>query len=129
MTFVREQAERWAKRKADLLGSSKAVVSIYEMQEAAVGLQVKTFDPDLMEWIDFICDCRDGGTAYQKYDLICGKVANDRVFRVVDMYQTGVWEKERALEEIKVYPTYDQIAFITQKSIDQLLKFRSFQEV
>ena len=63
------------------------------------------------------------------YDLICGKVANDRVFRVVDMYHTGIWDKERALKEIKVYPTYDQIAFITQEAINRLLDFKSFQEV
>lgn len=129
VTSVREQAERWAKRKADLLGSSKAIISVYEMQEKTEGLYVKTFAPDLMEWIDFVCSCRDGGVDYQRYDLIRGKVANDRVFRVVDMYHAGIWEKERALKEIKVYPNYDQIAFITQKAIDQLLIFQSVLEV
>lgn len=129
VTSIREQAERWAKRKADLLGSSKSIISVYEMQEKTEGLNVKTFDPDLMEWIDFVCSCRDGGVDYQRYDLISGKVANDRVFRVVDMYHAGIWEKERALKEIKVYPNYDQIAFITQKAIDQLLIFQSVLEV
>ncbi len=129
VTSVWEQAERWAYRKADLLDSDKAIVSIYEMQDKTDGLRVKTFDPDLEEWLDFVCDCRDGGNEYQQFDLIYGKVANDRVFRVVDMYHSGIWEKERALKEIKVYPTYDQIAFITQKAIDQLLIFQSFQEV
>ena len=99
------------------------------MQDQTDGLRVKTFAPDLMEWIDFVCECRDGKTDYMDYDLICGKVADDRVFRVVDMYHTGIWDKERALKEIKVYPTYDQIAFITQDAIDKLLKFKSFQEV
>ena len=129
VTSVREQAVRWARRKAALLGSGKAIVSIYDMQDNTDGLTVKTFDPDLLEWIDFVCGCRDGRHEFQQYDLICGKVANDRVFRVVDMYHMGIWEKERALKEIKVYPTYDQIAFITQKAIDQLLAFRSFEEV
>ena len=55
--------------------------------------------------------------------------ANDKVFRVVDMYHSGIWDLERALEEIKVYPTYDQIAFITQRAIDNLLKFKSSEEV
>ena len=86
VTSVREQAERWARRKADLLGSGKAIVSAYDMQDCTEGLRVKTFDPDLLEWIDFVCGCRDGSVEYQKYDMICGKVANDRVFRVVDMY-------------------------------------------
>ena len=40
--------------------------------------------------LDFVCRCRDGEKDYQKYDLIFGKVANDKVFRVVDMYHTGI---------------------------------------
>lgn len=129
VTSVREQAERWAKRKAALLGSDKAIINVYEMKEKTEGLKVKSFAPDLMDWIDFVCECRDGKTEYQKYDLIYGKVANDRVFRVVDMYHTGIWDKERTLKEIKVYPTYDQIAFITQEAIEKLLVFKFFQEV
>jgi hypothetical protein len=129
VTSVREQAERWARRKAALLGKEKAIISVYEMKENTAGLKVKSFAPDLLDWIDFVCECRDGKTEYQKYDLICGKVANDRVFRVVDMYHTGIWDKERALKEIKVYPTYDQIAFITQEAIEKLLVFKFFQEV
>lgn len=95
------------------------------MQEFAV----KRFDENLHEWIDFVCDCRDGGRIYEQYDVIFGKVANDKVFRVVDMYHSGIWDIERAISEIKIYKTYDQIAFITQKAIDVLLKIKSFYEV
>ena len=84
ITSVREQAVRWAHRKAE---------------------------------------------AYKKYDIIMGKVANDKVFRVVDMFHSGIWDLNRALQEIKVYPTYDQIAFISQKAIDSVLKFVSCEEV
>ena len=129
VTSVREQAERWAKRKAALLGSDKAIINVYEMKENMDGLKVRSFASDLMDWIDFVCECREGKNEYQKYDLIYGKVADDRVFRVVDMYHTGIWDKERALKEIKVYPSYDQIAFITQEAIEKLLVFKSFQEV
>jgi hypothetical protein len=45
------------------------------------------------------------------------------------MYHTGVWDKERALKEIKVYPSYDQIAFISQAAIDQLLIFQSYEVI
>jgi len=129
VTSVREQAERWARRKATLLRSEKAIINVYRLAENTEGLLIKTFDEDLVEWIDFVCDCRDNGEKYLRYDLISGKVANDRVFRVVDMYHTGIWDKDRALKEIKVYPSYDQIAFITQKAIDQLLSFMSYEEV
>ena len=84
---------------------------------------------DLTDWIDFVCDCRDEGADYQKYDLIMGKVANDKVFRVVDMYHSGIWDRDRALREIKTYPHYDQIAFITQTAIGKLLRFERSWEV
>lgn len=129
VTTVKEQAERWARRKADILRQDKAIINIYQMDNNDNGLHVKNFGDELTEWIDFVCRCRDGEKDYMKYDLIFGKVANDKVFRVVDMYHSGIWDKERAIKEIKVYPVYDQIAFITQKAIEKLLRFESFERV
>ena len=129
VTTVREQAEKWARRKADIYGTNKAIVTVYSMSEDLNGLIKKSFEEDLTEWIDFVCRCRDGEEDYLQYDLIKGKVANDKVFRVVDMYHSGIWDKERAIDEIKVYPNYDQIAFINQKAINQLLHYKSFYEV
>jgi hypothetical protein len=129
LTTNRKQAERWARRKAELLHKDTAYVNVYEMSEDIANLKVKIFAEDLHEWIDFVCDCRDGKTNYLSYDIIMGKVAGDKVFRVVDLYHSGIWNKERAIREIKVYPEYDQIAFITQEAIDKLLVFKSADEV
>lgn len=129
VTTVKEQAERWARRKADIYGIGRGIVNIYQMKENFIGLIYKCFEEELNEWIDFVCRCRDEKKDYLQYDLIKGKVANDKVFRVVDMYHSGIWDKERALKEIKVYDSYDQIAFISQKAIDQLLYYESFYEV
>lgn len=128
VTTVSQQAERWARRKAALVGG-RAIVNQYQMDDDMTGLRVKRFPDDLVEWIEFVCDCRDGKPGYQNYDLIIGKVANDKVFRVVDMYHSGIWNKERALKEIRAYPNYDQLAFITQRAIDQLLCFECCLEV
>ena len=100
VTTVREQAERWAKRKADFAGGTP-VVNCYEWNTDLVGLSSKKFGEDLDSWIDFVCDCRDGGEQYLQYDVIIGKV----------------------------YPTYDQIAFVTQDAINQLLKFVKSEEM
>ncbi len=104
-------------------------MNIYQMKEELDGLVCKHFEKDLNEWIDFVCRCRDGENDYLQYDLIKGKVADDKVFRVVDMYHSGIWDKERALKEIRVYHDYDQIAFIIQKAMNQLLCYESFYEV
>ena len=48
VTSIREQAERWARRKADLTGG-KAIVNQYRMSDNTSGLRVKTFPDDLTE--------------------------------------------------------------------------------
>ena len=128
VTSVKEQAIRWAKRKALLQGNESGIVSLYEFSEDA-NFIIKDFGDDLETWIDFVCDCRNGSDCFKKYDLIKGKVANDKVFRVVDMYKKGIWDKKRTLNEIKVYETYDQFAFISQQAIDSMLSFKGFLEV
>ena len=126
---VKEQAMRWARRKAGLQKDKSGIVNCYQMTDDTDDLRHKTFSEDLIDWIDFVCKCRDGNMGYKEYDLIPGKVANDKVFRVVDLYRTGIWDKDRALKEIKAYPHYDQIAFITQEAIDKLLIYDSYFEV
>ncbi|MBR2549693.1 MAG: DUF3990 domain-containing protein [Clostridiales bacterium] len=129
VTTNKEQAVRWAKRKALLLNSDKAYINVYEYSDDDSAFAVKTFPDDLHEWLDFVCACRDGDTKYLDYDIIKGKVADDKVFRVVDLYHTGIWDAERAISEIKAYPGFDQIAFISDKAICQLLTFESGEEV
>jgi len=128
VTSVREQAIRWAKRKASFSGKVVGIISIYEMNETEE-MCVLDLTDNLDDWIDFVCACRNGSDIYEQYDVIKGKVADDKVFRVVDMYKRGIWNKERTLKEIKVYQTYDQIAFIHQKAIDKMLKYQGCFEV
>ena len=129
VTSVREQAEKWAARKADLLNQSHGIVNVYHFRDPDETYRVKEFADDLYEWINFVCACRDGSLIYQDYDIIKGKVADDKVFRVVNFYHLGIWEKDRAIREMKAYETYDQYAFITQNTIDHLLTFESSYEV
>jgi elongation factor P hydroxylase len=88
-TTVKEQAERWAKRKAAIHGKQRGFVNVYEMTLSSAQ-HIMDFSDDLETWIDFVCDCRNGSDEYLKYDIIKGKVANDKVFRVVDMYKRGI---------------------------------------
>ena len=129
VTTVKQQAERWAFRKAEMTFSSTGIVNVYQMRDILPGISVKSFPDDLNEWIDFVCACRDGSLIYKEYDIIKGRVADDQVYRVVNLYKTGVWNKKRAIEEMKPYDIYDQIAFISQKAIDALVMFQSSYEV
>jgi hypothetical protein len=127
VTTFPNQAERWAIRKNMRSGNGKAIVNVYELKEDFEGLRVLKFrDPEDDEaWIDFVCACRDGADSYKEYDIIIGSVANDDVFKSVDMYHRGIWDKERTLQELKYYKKNNQIAIINQKVIAELLEFKS----
>ncbi len=129
VTSVKEQAERWAQRKSVLESGTKAIVNVYTLSDDNAEFKSKSFDDDLSEWIDFVCACRDGNEIYKEYDIIMGKVADDKVYRVVDFYKNGIWDKDRAINEMKAYDNYDQIAFIVQEAIDALLTYESYYEV
>lgn len=128
VTTVEAQAERWAKRKSAFRGKSVGIVNRYELL-LSEKYKVLDFGEDLAHWIDFVCDCRNGSEVYRDYDIIKGRVADDKVFRVVDMYKRGIWERERAIREIRAYDTYDQICFVSQDAIDTLLTFEGSFEV
>lgn len=128
VTTVEAQAERWAKRKAAFQGKPVGIVNRYEMC-LTEAYKILNFGEDLERWIDFVCSCRNGSEAYRDYDIIIGKVADDKVFRVVDMYKRGIWDRERAIREIRVYETYDQICFVSQRAMDALLTFEGSFEV
>ena len=80
VTTVKEQAERWARRKADICSTDKAIVTVYNMMEDFNELIYKSFEKDLTEWIDFVCRCRDERKEYLQYDLIKGKVAKKQAY-------------------------------------------------
>jgi len=129
VTTVKEQAERWATRKTLFKKGTNGTVSVYNMIDIPEELALKEFDDNLEDWIDFVCECRSGSEKYLEYDLISGKVADDKVYRVVDLYRRGIWDKQRAISEMKAYETYDQVAFISQRAIDSILSFADSYEV
>lgn len=45
------------------------------------------------------------------------------------VYHRGAWDKQRTLQELKYFRKNNQIAFIKQKAIDDLLVFNSSYEV
>lgn len=56
-------------------------------------------------------------------------MANDDVFKTVDMYFRGLWDKERVLEELRYYKMNDQICIVNQNVLEKLLVFQRSYEV
>ena len=66
---------------------------------------------------------RNGLTPYMDYDIISGKVADDRVYQAIDMYRRGIWEASRTLKEITYYEDSQQTAINSESAIAALLSF------
>lgn len=125
-TDIREQAERWAARRAKYFArmpgrSAKGIVSVYEFNENDVsGLSVLEFPEPSLEWIDFVVKCRSDVTFRHGYDIVSGKVANDRVGETISYVVQGVMRREDALERLKFQRINNQFAFCSERAIAKL---------
>lgn len=126
-TTFPEQAERWALRKGARL-SRQAIVNVYELTDYSK-YNVKIFEFADSEWLQFVVDCRNGKDVYKDFDAVIGNVANDDVFKCVSMYMDGFWDEERTLAEIRFYKKNNQMAFLSQAMIDEIVKFKKSYEV
>ena len=128
VTIYEEQAQKWAKRKAMRYGG-EPIVTIYDIPEDIQGYVVRDFKNDDEAWLDFVSACREGEFQYKQYDVVIGNVADDDVFKSVDMYRRGIWDRERTITEIRYYKRNNQIAFLNQDAIDGCIKYIDFYKV
>lgn len=122
LTSYQEQAEKWALRKTTRLGGMP-IVNVYELVENFKTYQICSFETENEPWLDFVCNCRKGELTYQQFDLVIGRVANDDIFKTIDMYFNNLWTKEKVLEELRYYKENDQICVINQQIIEKELIF------
>lgn len=122
------QAESFAKKVVVRRGG-KSIVNVYQFDEdLSVGLSVKKFPLPNEEWLDFVTEHRNGTYDKEQYDIIIGPVANDDVYRTLQVYQAGLLTKEQALEALKVKKLFNQYVFATKEALE-LLKFIEAKEV
>ena len=122
LTTYQEQAEKWALRKATRLGG-KPMVNVYELAEKLEAYKICSFETENEPWLDFVFNCRKGELIYEQYDLVMGRVANDDVFKTIDMYFKNLWTKEKVLEELRYYQENNQVCIINQQMIEKELVF------
>ncbi|MDR1695250.1 MAG: DUF3990 domain-containing protein [Endomicrobium sp.] len=131
-TDIKEQAVRWAKRKAAIEinqgRNSKAIISIYDFDEANYDkLNVKVFSEPSLDWLNMVCACRSGIGYKHGYDIVEGKIANDNVGETVSFVVAGIMRKEDALERLKFEKINNQICFNTDKALS-FLNYAGFEE-
>lgn len=127
-TTNRNQADNFA-QKVVVRRGGVPTVNVYELNEAAlVDLKVKRFLAPDEQWLDFVSAHRNGTYAGEEYDLIIGAVANDDVYRTLQIYAGGLLTKEQALEALKIKKLFDQYVFTSEKALS-VLKFVKAEEI
>lgn len=127
-TTHKEQAEHWTQIKKDRAKVDRRVVSVFEIDDALLSnpdLKIRKFNGVDEAWLNFVVDSRKG--VKHDYDLVFGPVANDRVFTVVNLYESGVLDAPAAIAELKAYKTYDQLSFHTKRVMLALSFLESYE--
>lgn len=128
-TANKAQAENFAKKVVVRRGGTPTV-NVYEIDDnfGSKLLKIKRFNAPDEEWLDFVSTRRNGKYDGEQYDLIIGSVANDDVYRTLQVYSSGLLTKEQALEALKIKKLFNQYVFATNEAIS-LLKFVKSEEV
>ena len=124
-----EQAQSFARKVVSRRGGTP-IVNVYEIDDSLISdfLAIKIFSSPDEEWLDFVCEHRNGSYVGEQYDVIVGAVANDDVYRTLQVYSTGLLTKEQALEALKIKKLFNQYVFATERSL-ALLRFSKAEEV
>ncbi len=129
LTQYKEQAERWAQVMAIRKGPQyQPVVNVYLFDETVFGderFRIKRFLHYDMEWLEYVVDCRRGGSMHLQYDLVEGGVANDNVIDTVEDYENHRITAEQALGQLRYKAVNHQICIRNQAIIDQFLHYQA----
>lgn len=133
LTRLREQASEWAQSVARRHRGGVAILNVFEFDvdraKALAGDRYKCFESYDMEWLDYVVDCRRGGTLQGMYDVVEGGVANDNVIDTVELYENGDITAEQALGQLAYKKVNHQIAILNQQIVDACLRYVNSEEV
>lgn len=124
LTDIYEQAQRWAIRQKEEKDGTP-IVNIYEFDIDSVKHRYNYlfFKEYNEEWLNFIVRNRNGEKLWEKYDVIEGGIANDRVILTVNMYMMGLMTADVALQRLAQHRPNNQICILNQEIVDKHLTF------
>lgn len=128
LTDIKEQAERMAKRKQLIVSvNKKSVVSVYEWDEDLTTLSFKEYKEANLEWLDMVLVCRSNASYKHNFDIVKGKIADDKVGETVSLVASKLISKEEALKNLKFQKINNQYAFCTIASLTHLKFLYSYE--
>ena len=122
-TTLYNQAQKYAARFTRR--GKDAILNIYNLLDDLSQWKVVVFKQYDEAWLDFVTECR-AGKIVGDYDVIIGGIANDKVFRTVDLYYAGDISKEECLRRLIFEEPNNQICIRTQRVLDECLTFKSY---
>lgn len=120
LTEIREQAETYAQRF--LRRNKEAWLNVYELNDDLADVSIMRFDAYDERWLDFVMTCRRG-EAVSGFDMIVGGIADDKVFRTIDLFFSGDISKEEALRRLVYEKPNMQICICSDRVLAEHLTF------
>lgn len=120
------QAVKYAERFR--LRGRKAYLNVYRLDEGWRGENVRLFGAYDGEWLDFVAANRKL-LPVRRFDAVEGGVADDKIFRTLELYWAGDIDKDEALKRLKYEKPNHQICLSTQSMIDKYLKYLKTEEL
>ena len=123
VTTLKDQAVKYAQRF--IRRGKEAWLNIYELDEDFMSSSfiIREFEKYDANWLDFVVACRKG-IVIGNYDIVKGGIANDKVFRTVDLFFSGDITKEEALRRLLFELPNDQLCIRSKKILDNYLTFK-----
>ena len=121
LTSLREQAEKYGQRF--LRKGETAVMNVYELDnENLQEFSRIVFEAYDSKWLDYVTACRKGQDR-TIYDIIEGGIADDQVFDTIDLYFSGIYTYEQALDQLRFKHPNHQVCITNQLVLDKYLRF------
>ena len=121
LTSLREQAEKYGQRF--LRKGETAVMNVYELDnENLQEFSRIVFEAYDSKWLDYVTACRKGQDR-MIYDIIEGGIADDQVFDTIDLYFSGIYTYEQALDQLRFKHPNHQVCITNQLVLDKRLRF------
>lgn len=124
-TLNRNQAIEFARKVVDRNdGRGTATLNSYSFDEKAAFARDDTirFDSPNQAWLDFVVANRNGHYDGPDYAVKYGPVANDNVYRTIQLYMMGELSQSEAIARFKVKALFNQVVFSDSEAW-RLLKF------
>jgi len=130
VTDLKEQAIKLAEIIA-LKRGEKPLLNVYELDKEAILAEArcKIFTAYDKEWLDFIVGNRQGKNPAKDFDYVEGGIANDRVIDTVNLYITGFYDAEYALQQLAFHKPNNQICLRNQELLNKYLVYNGTEEL